>query len=692
MRRGLSTKLVLAVLGAVILPFLGFAYFIDAQIGTRLKENVVRESLLSLAVDLARAVDRSVREWNGELVLLASDMKGDWAIDEAGRELRPEGAGSRPAGPRGEDAAGRTSWGPEQVARWAADPDPGAPWAESSLWRRQITAAFDEVVRIRGFYDLFVLVGPDGRLVASSSQKPDGSAWGAGTLERLFEHDYGEEPWFARAIEGDFVRVDHHRTSLLPDSFLQTEDPAAALHIGFAAPVGRFLRETETAGVIFALVNWRHIQELVDVPEIKAYFAGLVRDKEPSPYAWIWASDADTILAHPNRDLLGERVSGPRIGLPQMVEDARASRSGYYREYTFGGKDKNAAFQHCRGLLDGDLDGGFGWVVGVGIDNEDIYAMSAELRVVLYASTAVVLVLVVLWTMVVARRTTRPILALQQHTRRVADGDLDAPPIEVSTGDELNDLADDFNEMISELREKRGQLIAAEKDAAWRGMARQIAHDIKNPLTPIKLSIDLLKRARAERSPDTEGILDRTLELIENQVQNLREIATDFYEFTGGRKPVLEPVSLGEVMEQVLDLNRAWAEELGVEVRGRETLAQGGIVRADPMKLQRVLVNLVSNAFQAMPDGGVLQVELELDAERVRLRLRDTGVGLTDEVRAHLFEPYFTTRSEGTGLGLAISRRVVEEAGGTIELHPREGGEPGTEASISLPRSDGDAS
>lgn len=674
MRRGLSTKLVLAVLGAVILPFLGFAYFIDAQIGTRLKENIVRESLLSLAVDLAREVDRTVREWNGELVLLASDMKGDWAIDEAGREAR--------------SGAART-WGPEQAARWAADPDPGAPWAESSLWRRQMTAAFDEEVRIRGFYDLFLLVGPDGRLVASSSQKPDGSAWDPATLERFFAHDYADEPWFERAVRGEFVRVDQHRTTILPESFLDTDDPAAALHIGFAAPVERFLRETETAGVIYALVNWRHIQELVDVPEIKAYFSGLVRDKEPSPYAWVWAGDADTILGHPNRDLLGERVSGPRVGLPQMVEDARASRSGYYREYSFAGKEKNAAFQHCRGPLEGDLDGGFGWIVGVGIDNEDIYAMSAELRVVLYTSTAVVLLLVVLWTMVVARRTTRPILALRQHTRRVADGDLDAPPIEVSTGDELNDLADDFNEMISELREKRAQLIAAEKDAAWRGMARQIAHDIKNPLTPIKLSIDLLKRARAERSPDTEGILDRTLELIENQVRNLREIATDFYEFTGGRKPVQEPVSVGAVMEEVLDLNRAWAEELRVEIRGRETLARGGVVLADPMKLQRVLVNLVANAFQAMPDGGVLEVDLTLDDERVTLRLRDTGVGLTEEVREHLFEPYFTTRSEGTGLGLAISRRVVEEAGGTIELHPIGEGKPGTEARVTLPLAGG---
>lgn len=676
MRRGLSTKLVLAVLGAVILPFLGYAYFIDTQIGTRLKENVVRQSLLSLAVDLARQIDRTVRECNGELVLLASDMKGDWAADEAARERQS-----------GEVSA----WGAEELARWAVDPDPGAPWAESSQWRREVTAAFDREVRVRELYDLLLLVGLDGRLVTSSTRRPQGGAWGREMFERLLAHDFSGEPWFQRAVEGEFARVDHHRTNLLPAGVLATEDPAAGYHVGFAAPVRRYLHEGEFTGVIYALVNWRHVQALADVPEIKAYFDGLVRDKEPSPYAWIWASDADTILGHPNRELLRERVSGPLIGLSQMVEDARSSKSGHYREYEFGGKEKNAAYHHCRGPDAGALEGGFGWIVGVGIDNEDIYAMSEELRVVLYASIAFVLLLVVLGTMFVAKRTTRPILALQQHTRRVAEGDLDAPPIEVATGDELSDLADDFNEMISELREKRAQLIAAEKDAAWRGMARQIAHDIKNPLTPIRLSIDLLKRARAERSPDTEGILDRTLELVENQVRNLREIATDFYEFTGGRKPDPKPVALSRVVEEVFDLNRAWAEELRVEVRGRDDLPEDAIVRADPMKLQRVLVNLVANAFQSMPDGGVLTIELSVDEARVTLRLLDTGVGLTEEVREHLFEPYFTTRSEGTGLGLAIAKRVVEEAGGTIELFPRTDGESGTEARIVLPRAEAPA-
>jgi signal transduction histidine kinase len=165
------------------------------------------------------------------------------------------------------------------------------------------------------------------------------------------------------------------------------------------------------------------------------------------------------------------------------------------------------------------------------------------------------------------------------------------------------------------------------------------------------------------------------------QIEHLRQIAGDFYEFTGGRKVHPEAVELAVLLEEVLRLHEAWAVERGVDVR-RDGL--GATVWADLGKLRRVLVNLVSNALQAMPEGGALYASTSIEGEVVTLSIRDTGTGLASEARAHLFEPYFTTKSEGTGLGLAISKRALEEMGGAIELVSAPDG-PGTIARVRLP-------
>jgi two-component system nitrogen regulation sensor histidine kinase NtrY len=307
-----------------------------------------------------------------------------------------------------------------------------------------------------------------------------------------------------------------------------------------------------------------------------------------------------------------------------------------------------------------------------------------QLRRVLWGATALVLGIVVVFTILVARRTTRPIVELKLHTQRVAAGDLDAR-VEVTSRDELGDLGRAFNDMTAELKESRTRLIKAEKDAAWREMARQVAHEIKNPLTPVLLSANLLDRARREKSPEFDSIFERTIDLIRRQVENMRKIAADFSAFAGARKVNPERVDVRELVREVLDLNAAWAREQGIRV---ETSGDAAWVWADAAELRRVLINLVSNAFEAMPDGGSLRVTIvrreERGAGRVVLEIEDEGVGLSDTVRARLFEPYFTTRSHGTGLGLAISRRIVEELGGTIALEPRAGGR-GTVARVVVP-------
>jgi len=643
MVRRISTKLLLAVLAAVVIPFLGFAVFVDNQMAERMSRQVVLYALKGLAADLASKVDRQVAQYIRDVGLWAESPTCDWAIAEFEDEQ-----------------AGRLEPGEQTDTRFR------------ELQRLQ----FDAAVRVSDI-DLLLLLDSRGRVVISNSIDGQGRRLPLDVKVALYARDFSAEPWFLAGMEGRPYSTDHHVSDLVPVQNTAPGKHPENYHLGFSAPVRSLADPEQVIGVLHSLVNWKPIQDEVSLPVMKNYFQGLVGPHEfPSAYGWIWAADADTIIGHPNTELYGQRVSGPDIGLPQMVEKARSEEWGLYDEYTFRGKRKNAAFKRTAG----PEQGGFHWVVGVGIDNDDIFKQVRELRGLLLKSTLAVLLLAVLMTMVIARRTTSPIEELQRHMQRVASGDLDAR-IEVRSKDELGQLAEAFNRMTAEIKDQREQLVRAEKDAAWREMARQIAHDIKNPLTPIKLSADLLRRAKDENSPEFDRIFDRTIETLQRQVEHLREISSDFHALTGSHNPQRVPVDVGAMLDEVLALDAAWAEAQHVTVTRS---GAGGTVLADPGLLRRVLINLISNAFDAMPAGGELHCELSTGDGELLLDLRDTGPGIPDDVRPHLFEPYFTTRTAGTGLGLAIARRVVEEMGGRISLVPAEPG-PGTVASIVLP-------
>lgn len=669
----ISTKLVVAVLAAVVLPFVAFAFYMNEKIADRLTRHVVQQALMGLVKDLAGQIDRFVEERTRDLEQWAESPVTRGAIEdhlwEVARVRSSDGDEGTPEGML-------PPWNARTIARWRRGEFQNIDFDDFHPHRARTTLEFDRYIRLKEVYDLVLLVASDGSLVTCSSGRP-GGALSEEFLEFLFAQDFSREEWFLRALQGERMRIDHHRSAYyfeVPDA-----DPAREYQLGFAAPVVNPRRGGEVQGVLFALVNWKFVQDLVDGEVITDAFRGLVsEDKKPSPYAWIWDSDADTILGHPQRELYYQSVSRD-VKLPQMTEAVLASDTGWglFPEYTFKGEDKNAAFKRCI-ALEGDAPG---WVIGVGINNDDIYATAEELRALLFQGTSGVVLLSVLLTLFIAKRTTKPIRELQRTSRRVAEGDLDART-KIKSRDELGSLADDFDRMTRKLKEQQERIIKAEKAAAWREMARQIAHDIKNPLTPMSLSLDLLERARRERSEGVEEILERTIELIRRQIDNLREIAGDFYEFTGGRKPQIETIDLTKLVEEVLHLHDAWAVEQGVEVHLTCVPIN---VTADLGKLRRVLVNLVTNALQAMSEGGQLFVETALSegvANRANLSIRDTGTGVSEEVAEHLFEPFFTTRTEGTGLGLAISKRVLEEMDGTIELVPADG--RGTIARVSL--------
>jgi len=238
------------------------------------------------------------------------------------------------------------------------------------------------------------------------------------------------------------------------------------------------------------------------------------------------------------------------------------------------------------------------------------------------------------------------------------------------------------------LLEDLTETVRSSRLEAWADMARRIAHEIKNPLTPIQLSADHLRKVYRSGDPRFEAILEQCLDTIQNQVRALRGIAVDFSDYA--RIPRLRPekVSAAEILDEALTPYRV-APPPGIQV---ETQIERDVplLFVDRTLTCRALVNLVENALDAMPEGGTLAVAAErgsgareVGRPRVRIRVRDTGVGMDSETRARLFEPYFSTKSAGTGLGLSIVRKTTEEQGGTVEVHSSPGS--GTEVILELP-------
>jgi signal transduction histidine kinase len=292
------------------------------------------------------------------------------------------------------------------------------------------------------------------------------------------------------------------------------------------------------------------------------------------------------------------------------------------------------------------------------------------------------LVLASLGGALVARRFSRPLGRLADGARAVSRGELDTQ-VPVRGRDEVGELGAAFNTMTRDLRAAREELVRAERVAAWREIAQRIAHEIKNPLTPIQMAIETLQRAQLKGPGVFDALFAESAETILDEVSRLKHIVAEFSSFARMPQPVLRPCAVGEVVEAALKL---YAGAVPVEQELDPALPPA---LADRDQLTQVLLNLVENAREAVtsqPAGGRIHVRTRSGAggERVELEVADDGPGIPEEARARLFTPYFTTKARGTGLGLAIVHRIVSDHGGEI----RVGGAPGTGAvfTVSLPR------
>lgn len=223
-----------------------------------------------------------------------------------------------------------------------------------------------------------------------------------------------------------------------------------------------------------------------------------------------------------------------------------------------------------------------------------------------------------------------------------------------------------------ELERTQRRLLRAERIAAWRDIAQRIAHEIKNPLQPIRMSIETLQRTRAQNHPDFDAIFDETTDTILEETKRLERIVSEFSRFARLPRPRPAELDLREVVESVVHLLRD--DRFTITIAQAETPP---VVRADREQITQVVMNLVQNAKDARPAGrGAIVLHFEaLVAERaVALTCEDDGPGVPPDVAPHVFEPYFTTKSTGSGLGLAIAHRIAVDHHGALELLPTQRG------------------
>jgi signal transduction histidine kinase len=300
-------------------------------------------------------------------------------------------------------------------------------------------------------------------------------------------------------------------------------------------------------------------------------------------------------------------------------------------------------------------------------------------RSVLFASVLFVLIGAALgyW---MAERIADPVNRLTRATRRIARGDLDAR-IAATSSDELRRLVEDFNRMAADLKRQRSELERTQRLEAWADMARQVAHDIKNPLTPIQLSAEHARRVNLDSGAPLSPALDECVNAILTQVKLLRQISAEFSSFASSPVARPEPTDLRRLVDEVVEPYRnGLAGRIALTVRHADGLPD---VNIDRTLFSRALTNIIENALHAMPGEGRLTLESFPADSGVSVRITDTGVGMDPEATERIFEPYFSTKASGTGLGLTIAKRNVELNGGTIRVESERG--KGTTVTITVP-------
>ena len=285
-------------------------------------------------------------------------------------------------------------------------------------------------------------------------------------------------------------------------------------------------------------------------------------------------------------------------------------------------------------------------------------------------------------SVLLSAQLTKPISLIQAGLKKISRGDMKTK-VPVTSRDEIGSLANAYNNMVQRLEEAQEELLKAERESAWKEMAQQVAHEIKNPLTPMKLNLQHLQRQlenNPEKALELKPLIEKTANNIIGQIESLNKIASDFSKFAQPMQEPKEPVDLTKLLESVSDL---YSPEFTINLNVQMTQKTVEI-QAVKDELRRVFVNLIKNAIEACDrDSAVINIYLEKNMKSILVRISDNGSGIDVKDHDKIFVPKFSTKSSGTGLGLAISKKIVEAHNGEIWFESKKG--EGTQFFVKLP-------
>jgi signal transduction histidine kinase len=483
--------------------------------------------------------------------------------------------------------------------------------------------------------DFLEIVGPDGNVV-SSAQWPARFGY--------------PEPASAQSSSSAFLKRED-----LPDG-------STALGLFAVHPV----RGAEPA---VKLVGGRRLDQsfLRDLPVAPGMQVFLYRDAGPQP----GGADGGSAGAFDARHFVGAGGEAPNAAKYQALI-ASALKSG---QQTSGILDLSGRREDSVNATAIPLKNDAGNVLAVltvALSRAEMVSVQQHIRSIAYGVATAGIVLSIVMSLWIAARVSRPIEQLARAAGEVAEGNWET---EVPEGgrDELGVLARSFNHMTGQLTSQRDRLVQTERVAAWRELARRLAHELKNPLFPLQLTVENLVRARELPPDEFDEVFRESTQTLGMEIANLKTIIGRFSDFSKMPRPELERIDARDVVERVRALYGAGVQN-GVHFEV-DVADQPMPLDADPELLHRALSNLVLNARDAMPEGGMLTVAAHPLGDAIEIRVSDTGQGLTPEECERLFTPYYTTKQHGTGLGLAIVQSVIADHHGkiTVESRPGEG-------------------
>jgi two-component system nitrogen regulation sensor histidine kinase NtrY len=324
-------------------------------------------------------------------------------------------------------------------------------------------------------------------------------------------------------------------------------------------------------------------------------------------------------------------------------------------------------------------------VLLIGSPRRGLITLQDHIRAVALTVGGAGILLAIIASLWITGRVTRPIVELAAASRQVAGGDLNVTVSPHDASGEIAELAEAFNRMTTQLLEQRERLVQTERVAAWRELARRLAHELKNPLFPLQLTVENLVKAREVLPNEFDEIFHESTATLMAEIQNLKTIIQRFSDFSKMPQPQLQAAQMNEIVARVAALHEPALKNRAQPVEMKLNLDRDlPTIPVDPELLHRSLSNLVLNALDAMPQGGTITIATVAREDSVRILVTDTGTGLTKEECERLFTPYYTTKQHGTGLGLAIVQSVVTDHGGSIAVESTPG--QGTTFIIDLPR------